>query len=214
LATSRHACPSMSREECKSRLQIPSDLAEGTRPKPLGRKVTTHSSAASVLALGESFTGTFPPRDPVSIPADAWQVLSSGLMQVLSMLSGHGASPRQGAASLPLPVQAVVSPTAASGCLVPGASGSAVPSTSGGVSGLQIPAASFPQHHASSSEEEGEADFDLMSSSSVEEKDDSQSLHWSDVVSAIRVFHPEAVAADGASSAVRRAWSAPGWSTP
>jgi hypothetical protein len=102
---------------------------------------------------------------------------------------------------------------AASGRSVPGASGSAVPSTSGGVSGLQLPAASVHQHLAASCEEEGEADFDLMSSSSVEEQDESQSLHWSDVVSAVRAFHPEVVAADGAASAVWRAWSAPATST-
>jgi hypothetical protein len=74
LATSRRACPSMSWEEkSPPHLQIPSDLAEGTGLKPLGRKVTTHSSAASGLALGESSTGAFPPREPVPIPADAWQ---------------------------------------------------------------------------------------------------------------------------------------------
>jgi hypothetical protein len=149
----------------------------------------------------------------VSIPVDAWQALSSGLTQVLSMLGGHGSSPGQVSASLPLPAEAVVSPIAASGRSMPRAFAAAVPPTSGGVSGLQLPAAAVHQHHASSSEEEGEADFDLMSSSSVEEQDESQSWHWSDVVSAIRACHPEAVAADGEASAVRRAWSAPATST-
>jgi hypothetical protein len=142
------------------------------------------------------------------MPMEAWQALStaaSGLSQALSMLNGHGQVPGQAGVAFTLPPPASGSPTASSGRSRSVAY--AVPSTSGGAQRAQLSSETFAQPKADSSAEEDGDEFEVLSSSSVEEQDESKSLLWAEVVAAVQAFHPEAVAKEESSSLGRRSWA-------
>jgi hypothetical protein len=69
-------------------------------------------------------------------------------------------------------------------------------------------AALSSQPSANSSADEDDAGFEVLSSSSVEEQDESKSLGWADIVAAIQAFYPDSVAKDDASFLSRRTWKA------
>jgi hypothetical protein len=62
--------------------------------------------------------------------------------------------------------------------------------------------------HGDYSSDEGEANFEVLSSSSLEDQEESTSLRWAEVLTAIQAFNPEVVAKSEASSAGRRSWAA------
>jgi hypothetical protein len=246
-AASSRECTSISLEEWSlPHLSRPSGKAEVLGSQPLGRKLDPRAVPVTDTSRGEVLSA-LPPRDPGSMPTDAWQALSSaasGLTQILSFLYGQGNAsgqavpslplplqvaaslplplqaatalplplqaatahplPLHAAAALPLPPQAVIPPVGTSSRPVPWA-----PSTSSGVSGLH--GQGVPVSHTSrdSSAEEDGNDFEVLSSSSVEERDDEQKLAWPDVVAAIQAFHPDAVVKADTSSLGRRSWAIP-----
>jgi hypothetical protein len=71
---------------------------------------------------------------------------------------------------------------------------------------MQFPVASSSRPSADSSADEEGDGFEVLSSSSVEERDESKSLVWAEIVEAVRAFYPEAVVRDESSSLKQRTW--------